>query len=218
MKQKIFKSHIAATGIPDFAGAVARHAIFTKEWRTHDAMVKADAKNPNIAPKDKHAPYPRPRAHDLIESAVDENDEVNFEIVNDDPTPEKVLALKKSKLSMQLGQAAQAAIDNIVSPARRQLKFERACQILQDDNARAANIQSQRSALFEKLKAAFRSPSILPLEEAMQERSKDDAAFMTQWATQKDQIAKIQQATLQAQVEIEDLTAANIDAWKLPQL
>jgi hypothetical protein len=217
MKQRILQSHIIASGIKDFAGSVARHALFTKEWREHDAKVKADAKNPRIVAREKHAPYPRPRAHALVESAVDESNQANFEIVDDvTPTPEQVLSDKKAKLQADLCQAEQTALSQIWPPAKvRAIQFRRQ-SILDADAIKAREIYQQRQTLLSKMKSAFVAPATTIEEEVEKIRSPDDTAFLKDIKDRGAKAATIGRKAAQAFSDIDDLTAANVDAWKLP--
>jgi hypothetical protein len=107
MTQKIPASAIA--GITNFAVAAASHAVETKAWRAHMARVADDQRN-DVPIERRHVAYPRPRAHPMIERAIDENDEVNFEVIDDGPTAAELLAARKTEL-LNAGRVIYQRID-----------------------------------------------------------------------------------------------------------
>src|SRR5258708_28434553 len=72
MAHKIMKS--AIDGIPDFAVKVAAHAREMRDWRAHMGRVAADEMS-GVPREDAHHPFPAPRAHQLVEAAVNENED-----------------------------------------------------------------------------------------------------------------------------------------------
>ena len=80
--------------------------------------VNEDAAN-DVPIERRHVAYPRPRAHPLVERAVDEKDEVNFEIVDDGPTAAEKLAAHKDALWNEVSIAENKAIDAVVPLGKR---------------------------------------------------------------------------------------------------
>lgn len=132
MTAKILKSKIA--GIHDFPATVAAHAVEMRDWRAHMARVKEDETN-GVVGIDKHMPHPRPSSHPIVESAVNENNEADFEIVDDGPTPEMVLSAKKTTLMIAVDQAEQRAIA-ATSPFGKRRLFN-----IRESKIRAADVE-----------------------------------------------------------------------------
>ena len=78
------------------------------------ARVAEDQEKEDVPIEMRHVAYPRPRAHPLVERAVDENDEVNFDIVDDGPTTAELLAARKAVLLSEVSIAENKAIDAVV--------------------------------------------------------------------------------------------------------
>jgi hypothetical protein len=145
MKQKIAASAIA--GIKDFAAAAASHAAEMKAWRAHMARVKQDEKNA-VPIERRHVAYPRPRTHPLVERAVDEYDEVNFEIVDDGPTATEKLASRKMELIGEVSRLELAAVAAAVPIGKRRLYALRENDIrMEDAKRRAALLDAQKGFL-----------------------------------------------------------------------
>jgi hypothetical protein len=212
MKKQIPASAIA--GIKGFSVAAAAHASEMKSWRAHTARVAEDKKN-DVPIERRHVAYPRPRAHPLVESAVDENDEVNFEIVDDGPTAEEKLASRKAELFYAVTVAENKAIDAVIPLAKRRLFNLREAAILEADRAKSASLWASNGGLVKKITgAAMTAAQIAARVES--ERPADDTTFLRAQRERMDRVAAIQLIAAQAHHDIEDLTAETIGSWKLP--
>jgi hypothetical protein len=212
MKQTIAASAIA--GIKDFAAAAASHAVEMKAWREHMARVKQDEKN-DVPIERRHVACPRPRAHPMVERAVDENDEVNFEVLDDGPTATELLATRKSALMHEVSRAENRAIDAIVPAGKRRLFNLRESDIRMAEAAKAKALAASNSGLLKKVAGRTMTPEQMAARiEA--ERPLEDTALLLAQEERGARIEAIQRAAAQAHHDIEDLTAETIGGWKLP--
>jgi hypothetical protein len=204
MTVKILKSSIAA--FRDFEVQVAAHAAEMKNWRAHMARVKSDDAS-GVTGIERHWPLVRPAAHPLIESAVNEKDEVDFELVDDGPTPEQILRQKKDQILHEICRLEQSAIADIVPVGKRRLMNLQENSIL---TAHAARVSENTDGI---IKAAA---SALGLRQAPAMPT-DDAKFVAEQSERRRKIVSIEAAAAQAMNDIEDLTLDNIDAWTMPK-
>jgi hypothetical protein len=212
MKQKIPTSAIA--GINTFNVAAAAHAAELKEWRAHMVRVADDQKN-DVPIERRHVSYPRPRAHAWVERAVDEKDEVNFQIVDDSPTAEERLAARKAQFINEVSIAENKAIDAVVPPGKRRLFNLRESAILAADQIKAATLAASSSGILKKITGSAMKPDQIAARiEA--DRPADDTAHLKAQQERNARIEAIQLAAAQAHYDIEDLTAETIGSWKLP--
>jgi hypothetical protein len=211
MTAKILKSEIAA--VPGFEAAVARHAMFIREHLEHMARVAADEKN-GVEGHARHQPYPAPTAHPAIIRAVDANGNADFTIEDDGPTAAERLALRKADLAMRLGQAERAASDAEWPIAKRRLDNFRSSDISAADNARAQKIAAERGPIAKAILGPKDPKNVW--DQAIQARPAADTAFLADHAARHQKIAAIERIAAQAHADIEELTAENIGAWKMP--
>lgn len=216
MKQQIPLSAISE--IKDFEVAVAKHAFDLKEWKAHQDRVEQDNKNPPADPMLKHWPQKRPQAHPMVERAVDENGDVNFEVVDDTPKPEKLsLDQKKNLLRHDLAAARHAAIHVVLPWGKHNLFAMRQNEISARDIVRRDKLIEQNKGFFKKLTGKLMSGDEI-MQAVDSSRPADDAAFLAEQMPRRQKIAAIEKLTAQASYDIEDLTEDIIDAWKIPDL
>lgn len=206
MKHKILTSEIA--GITDFAAAAASHAVEMKNWRAHQKRVEEDARN--AVPKaEAHWPQPQPRAHPIVERAVDENDEANFEIVDD------TLPLKKAALMAEVSRLEQAAIAALLPIGKRRLFALRESDIIERDARLRNDLHAGNAGLIRKVTGQQLTTE--EIERAITDaRGADDTKHLADQAARRDRIAQIERKAAQAHHDIEDLTAETIGGWKPP--
>jgi hypothetical protein len=211
MKHKIPASAIAGT---NFAVAAASHATEMKAWRAHMERVKQDEKN-DVPIERRHVAYPRPRAHPLVERALDENDEVSFEVVEDGPSAAEQLAARKAELLSEVTNAENKAIDAIVPPGKRRLLNLRESEIRAADQAKMVALIASNSGVLKKLMGNSMSPADISARiEA--DRPEDDTALLKAQEDRRARLEAIERAAAQAHHDIEDLTAETIGSWKFP--
>jgi hypothetical protein len=185
-----------------------------KAWREHMARVKQDEKN-DVPIERRHVAYPRPRAHPMVERAVDENDEVNFEVIDDGPTAAELLAVRKATLLNEVSIAENRAIDAIVPAGKRRPFNLRESDIRMADAAKAKALAASNSGLRKKVAGRTMTPEQMAARiEA--ERPLEDTALLRAQEERGARIEAIQRAAAQAHHDIEDLTAETIGGWKLP--
>jgi hypothetical protein len=159
--------------------------------------------------------YPRPRAYSWVEHAVDEKDEVNFEIVDDGPMAEERLAARKAELFNAVSIAENKAIDAVVPPAKRRFFNLREAAIREADRTKYASLWASNAGLVKKITgSAMTADQIAARVES--ERPADDTTFLREQKERTDRLAAIQLAAARAHHDIEDLTAETIGSWKLP--
>lgn len=161
-----------------------------------------------------HQPYPAPLAHPLVQSVLDENDEPDFEIEDDGPTPEQVLAGKKNELRGRLGLAEQETINAIVPAGKRRSYAYRENDIRQKDAAVAEKFQKNI------LKRAASAMGIIDdiNTEVTKARSSEDAQHLADQEDRRQKIAAIERRAAEVNHSIEDLTLDTIDKWQMPEL
>jgi hypothetical protein len=179
---------------PDFEVMVAAHAAEMKAWRAHMRRVSADSAN-GITGIDRHMAHPAPSSHPLVATAVDENDDANYEIVDDG---QQLLARRKNALMAQVAESQQAAIDNIVPRGKRHLYNLREEEIRQAAAPRG---------IAGKVAQAIGFGSQV---------SDADAQFLDDQKNRSDRIAVVGRIAAQAMHDIEDLTIDTVDGWTLP--
>jgi hypothetical protein len=212
MKHRIPASAIA--GIADFAAAAAAHAFEMKRWRAHMARVLEDEKN-DVPIERRYAAYPRPRAHPMVERAVDENDEVNFEVVDDGPSAAELLAARKAALLSEVSIAETKAIDAAAPPGKRRLFNMREAEIRAADQAKSVALSANNPGFIKRLFGiVLDDKKIAAKIEA--ERPIEDTKHIQAQAERRARIEAIERAAAQAHHDIEDLTAETIGSWKLP--
>lgn len=210
MKHRIPASSIA--GIKNFSVAAAAHASELKTWRAHMARVADDQKS-DVPIELRHVAYPRPRAHPFVERAVDENDEVNFEVVDDGPTPEERLATRKVELISAVSIAENTAIDALRPIGRRRLFNLRESVIRAADQKKAAALSASSSGLLRKI-TGLSPDRIAARIEA--ERPAEDTAHLRAQEEYRARVEVIGLIAAHAYNDIEDLTTETIGSWKLP--
>jgi len=212
MKHRIPASSI--DGIKDFSVAAAAHASELKAWRAHMARVADDQKN-DVPIERRHVAYPRPRSHPLVESAVNQNDEVNFEIVDDGPTVEERLAARKAELISAVSIAESKAIDALRPIGKWRLFNLRESAIRAADQTKAAALAASSSGLLKKITGNVLSPDQVAARiEA--ERPAEDTAHLRAQEEYRARVEIIGLAAAHAYHDIEDLTAETVGSWKLP--
>jgi hypothetical protein len=120
-----------------------------EEHRFHEFQAARDAHHAVMLKR--HAPYPPPEAHPMVDSAIAINSKgeyvADYEIVNDDPKPDQLLAARKEALTREIVLAEKLAVDKIMSPNKRRLVEMavgdvHAQEMKVADEARAANAET----------------------------------------------------------------------------
>jgi hypothetical protein len=232
MTFKVLKSQMPE----GFEAAVARHAQEMQRWRAQEERVAAD-KKAGVKGDKIHMAYPRPSAHPLVRDSVNESDVADYEIVDDGPTPEQILANKKVKLIAWIMAAEQAAIRVVVPLGKERAWNLRLSDINQADAAARQKITSDiiqaASAAADKKTGGILSatavavglkkpvvvvaPKPIDIEAAVvSARPAADTAFLADNTARQQKVDAIQRAAAQMMSDVEDLTATNIDSWKMP--
>lgn len=217
MTQQIMKSQI--TGFPDFAGAAAAHAVEMRDWRAHMERVRAD-EAAGITGIEKHHPLKRPIAHPLVEAAVNERDEADFEIGDDGPTEDQILAARKYELLLQVTRLEQEALAAVVPIGKRRLFNFRETDIRSADSELAQQLHSGDGGILNAIASKVglvRKMSPDKVAAAVEEaRPQEDTEHLEQQAARRARTEVIVRAAAQAMHDIEDLTTDTIGAWVAP--
>lgn len=161
---------------------------------------------------DRHDPYPKPEAPaDVVASVatvIDPEGRVvfvpNFEIVNDDPTPDEVLAICKTSMISAVAQAESAAIEALLPPVgKRRLLEMRERDIAADDIKRLGDQKMDEPP---EDMAAFIA-SLRPAK---------DAQFMDERETLRKNIELIQRKAAEAMAAVDDLTLDTLKDFQIP--
>lgn len=198
MRARVLRSEIIRAGIQDFAAAAVSHAAEMKAWRDQERRVEEDRKN-DVSLESRHVSYPKPRSHPLVELAIDENDAAVFDIVEDGPSTEEILAAKKLELLAAVTTAEMRAKHSIVPPGKQRLFNRRAAEL----TLRA--LETKSPTIVQKLMGKSSGPSA------------EDQKFMDEHEARLSAIDTIDEIAAQAMHDIEDLTAENIDQWQMPE-
>jgi hypothetical protein len=166
---------------------------------------------------ERHEPYPPPGAHPDVEAAIkttvnsdgSTSYEADFEIQDDDPTPESILADKKNALLHKIVEAETAALDRMQPPVgkRRAANLKEAA-IRKADLARWTN-QTKGMAPSDIAKLDY-------AVEVAKGRDPADTRFLADQQARAERTEALMHAAAQAMSDIEDLTLDNIDNYQLP--
>lgn len=215
MTVKILKSQVS----PGFELAVADFAQAMRDWRAHMKRVEADKKN-GVEGIEKHEPYARPYAPELIDAAVDEEGNPDYEIVDDGPTPEQILIAKKSALFSEVLQAEAAAAEKIVPSAKRRLFNLQESSIYEADTKLAADLKKKKKGRIAKVWDAALGKDVdavvIEEKEIRAQRPAKDTAHLDAQAERREKLNALALKSAQAIADIQDLTADNVDDWKMP--
>lgn len=235
MTYRISKTILDGQNLGDFPARAAAHAVEMRDWRAHMARVAEDEKN-GVVGIERHIPYKQPIEHPLVDAAVNENCEMDYELVDDGPTADQVLRAKKDHLLSAISAAEQQAFSEIIPFGRRRLLNLRDGDIAAVEQDRSNRItrehnekrdawmarQIKRTTLINKiLNTVFDpkdpDPGVLDVTaEVEKQRAPEDAKHLEEQAERNKKIGAIQRMVAQAQNDVEDLTADNIDDWQAP--
>jgi hypothetical protein len=164
-----------------------------------------------------HEPYPKPIAHPDIVAAVATNIGADgnityvpdFEIVNDDPTPEQILREKKDALLGKIYHAEEAAKNLALPPiGKRRLM-----------NLRENDIVLADSKFAKDLIDSTPDPDRARIDIAKELKKSRDPKHTHHLEAQESIRAKVDRivrAGAQAMSDVEDLTLDNIDNYQIP--
>lgn len=204
-------SKTAMLAFDNFDLEAAHFAEQIRHWLHHEKMVESQ-KGKDIPPIERYTPYARPRAHPLLEAAVDDAGNVSYEV--DDDT----LETRKNELTERLLQAEHAAIAAVV-PARSVRHFAQLENDIRQKDAELRQMMMERKAKPGILKRIFKSDAldVQELESAVAEqRTEKNTEHLKAQLMRCDRVAAIQKIAAAALHEIEGLTLDNIEQWKLP--
>ena len=215
MTTQIPKSQVT----PQLELDIANFAQAMRDWRAHMARVAEDDKN-GVHGIEKHEPYQRPIASDLVDAAVDEDGNPDYVIVDDGPDPEQILNAKKSALFGEVLRAEAVAAENIVPTAKRRLFNLQESAIYEADEKIAADLKKKKKGRLAKVwdAALGKDVDTIAVEAAdlRAQRPDRDNAHLDEQARRRERINKLAMISAQALADIQDLTADNVDDWKLP--
>ena len=215
MTAKIPKSQVT----PQLELDIANFAQAMRDWRSHMARVEEDKKN-GVEGIEKHEPYQRPIASDLVDAAVDEDGKPDYVIVDDGPTAEQILNSKKAALFGEVLRAEAAAAELVVPTAKRRLFNLQESAIYAADEKIAADLKKKKKGRIAKVwdAALGKDVDAIAVEAAdlRAQRPAKDNAHLDAQAERREKINKLAMISAQAIADIQDLTADNVDDWKLP--
>lgn len=197
--------------MPDgFEVAVAAHAFELRNWRSHMTRVEQDKKKAVDDPT-KHVAHPAPSSHPAVVAAIDENGEANYEIIEDGPTEEEVLAKKKKALIDDVSQAEYGATCAVVPLGKQRMFDIRETKIMTEETNQVRKVMQSQTWL-DKIKSSLTGSDAPKVT-----RSKADSDFIAMRAEHRAKIEAIRLVAAQAHHDIEDLTSENVDSWKMPE-
>lgn len=160
------------------------------------------------------APYPRPSAHPDIEASVRYNSDAgqfveDYDIFDDGPTPEQVLAAKKAALIEQVRAAEMKAIGAATLPAGKQRLATFMMRVIAETDQKFMD-----KLIKDVAPADLAAANVERLIE--QNRTEDQKAFLAEQAAREAKLARIDETAAIAMSSIEDLTADNVDSFEIP--
>lgn len=204
---------------PEYELVVAEFAEAMRTWRAHMEKVKRDEEI-GVQGIDRHVPYPRPVAPELVDRAVDEDGKPDYEIVDDGPTAEQILADKKSLLISQIHEAEIAAGEKIVPYAKRRLFMLREAAIRNADIDLAVELKKTKKGRLAKVwdAALGREVESMAVEAAdvREQRPRKDTEHLDAQDERRRRFEELAMRAAEATAEVGDLTVDNIDDWKVP--
>ena len=201
---------------PTFATDVARYASELSDWKAHMAKVEAD-KAAGVPKEKANAPFPPPDASPSVKAALDENGKPNFQIVDDGPSRDQVLAEKKKELITSVMIAADQASNRVWPAGKRKLASMKHMSIIKADGDRTNAILAKSNGIFSAFIGTKKTLDQATAE-AQAQRTPEDAKFAADIEARRAKIEEIEKASAQMQSDIEDLTIDNVDQWKMTQL
>ena len=204
---------------PEYELAVAEFAEAMRNWRAHMEKVKKDDED-GVQGIDRHTPYPRPVAPEIVDRAVDEDGKPDYEIVEDGPTAEQILAHKKAMLLSQIHEAEVVAGEKIVPYAKRRLYMLTESAIRNADVDLAAELKKKKKGRLAKVWDAARGIEVdaIAVEAAdlREQRPQKDTEHLDAQDERRKRFEELALRAAEAAAEVGDLTADNIDDWKIP--
>jgi hypothetical protein len=168
----------------------------------------------------RHEPYPKPTAHPDIVAAVATkigSDGIityapDFEIVNDDPTPEQVLAGKKEALLGAVHQAELNALNAVQPPVGKR----RAANLLESD-IRQADGRLSADLIADANAHPWKNIDISNVNvEVTKRRDAKHTQHLTDQESRRAKVDAIVRAVAQIMSDVEDLTVDNVDTFVIP--
>lgn len=159
-------------------------------------------------------PYPRPSAHPDIESSVHYDSDAgqfveDYDIFDDGPTLEQVLAAKKASLIEKIRTEEAKSIEAVTLPAGKQRLaafkmrvIAEAHQMFMDKLIKDVAPEDLAAANVERL--------------IEQKRTDHQKAFLAEQAAREAKLARIDETAAIAMSSVEDLTANNVDSFEIP--
>ncbi len=187
MKVSIPKSIAIGTSFEEDVLAFSREM---KLWLERNKIISEEEKG-NVPMAQRHEKYPRPSASALVQNAVNEFGEPNYQFFDDGPTFEQIFKEKKRKILFEILQAENEAHEKILPTGKRRYFDMRAQELM--------NL-SMREAAEKKTKTSL---------------SKEDTKFLKDYEAIKSNLATISMAAAKMQHDVEDLDESNIDSFVL---
>jgi hypothetical protein len=208
---KIMKSRIG----PTFEAEVTAYARDLADWKAHMAQVEAD-KAARIPKERASAPFPAPTVPPQVAAALDESGKPNYQIVDDGPTADDILIAKKRTLLTEVRMAEGEAIARVVPIGKVRAFGARQNQIAAADAKKEADLlAAQPVGVLSAVGVGARKNPAKAHADAIKARAPADAQFLQDQADREAKRRAIEAVAIQMESDIEDLTAGNIDAWKM---
>lgn len=209
---KVLKTFLLAN--PRFDLEVSEYAEKVRLWRAHMKRVEEDRANEKLAPIDRHQPYDRPRASELVEHAVDGDGNISYEVEDDSET---ILMARKLQLFNVVHEELLKAQAAIAPPGKRQFFELRERKILDKDTELRMELLQNRSKPGFLKKMFGGKEEDFDLEAAVDEqRSDEDTAHLADQKARRARFAALEEIAARATHDIEDLTLDTIEQWKAP--
>jgi hypothetical protein len=166
-------------------------------------------------------PYPLPNAFPDVELSMVWDDKQkkfvgDFEIVDDDPTPDEILRGQKDALLIAITKAEHEAKSKVQLPLGKQRLAN-----LREGAIRAADKERLSARKGPSLPMPIPTPMPVMSAGSAQEyidrtRHPDDTKHLADQQSRREKVAAIELAAAQAMSAVEDLTADNIGSFEIP--
>lgn len=243
---KLSLMNIRSLGIEDIDAALQKQSNEVKEWLAQEARIKSfDGRplppmptwenyrgydNPQAAFEEdmkkweadrdsRPTKYPFPESGPVQKALVDpETGDIRpYEVVDDTPKPEQILAMKKNALFARLAEVEAQEQQKAFPLAKRRLAEILAREVMERDQNRvndAVALLNKETANGEKLTRT--AADISSPEFTKNGRNEADRAFADDYEIKTAKIKRIERWIAEVQCDIEDLTLDTIDAWVMP--
>ena len=189
---------------------IIEYAKEVRAWNEQEKMVEKTKDDPE---ETRYAPFPFPITHSLIADAVTQEGEPDYQLIDDTqplPPVEPSLEEKKANAINAIRQTEQAARLALIPLGKERLLAMHTNRIQVADMA----VSQKQVEAWDAEGTKYNADEMKKVIETA--RNTDDQTFMVEMKTIHDQIEKLSWWAAEQESIVADLTAENVDQWKMP--